>query len=120
MKTTNKLIPFVLKSHLEGYNHCGWGNGYVALPKGHPCFGMDYDAIHSKYQIEVHYGLTWARLQNAEGLRNAPEEVKDMWVVGFDTAHLGDSLENWPTESSVMFEAMRLKEQLENLIENES
>jgi len=31
-------------------------NGYVALPKGHPCYGKGYDNI----DVEVHGGLTFS------------------------------------------------------------
>lgn len=114
MKTESKLISFVLASRLH-ITDVGWGNGYVALPKEHPCFGMDYDAIHEKYpQLEVHCGLTWSQLQDDKGLIGAPEEVYGMWVVGFDTAHYGDSLATWP-ELMVKLEADRLKAQLEEI-----
>lgn len=54
----NKLIAFVIPSHLPGMG--GWGNGYVAIPEGHPCFGKDYDQIYDEYNINVHGGLTFS------------------------------------------------------------
>lgn len=84
---------------------CGWGNGYVAIPKGHPCFGMGYDQIHSKYDIEAHGGLTFAEageeLVNWQVRLDENQEIpqefltKDYWIVGFDTAHYQDTLQNW-------------------------
>lgn len=105
MKT--ELIAFVIPTHMPGYG--GWGNGYVALPEGHPCFGLDYDQIHDRFDIDVHYGLTYSDKANEYN----PEEVQGMWVVGFDTLHSGDDMSKWPDEESVMREAERLKEQLE-------
>lgn len=117
METDKKLIAFVLPSRIKSYiMDVGWGNGYVAIPEGHPCFGMDYDAIYEKYShIEAHGGLTWSALQDEKGLTLAPDEVKGMWVVGFDTAHYGDTLERWP-ELMVRLEAERLKRQLEEIL----
>lgn len=54
--------------------------GYVALPKGHPCYGKDYDDIG----VEVHGGLTFAR----EG--DGKDWAKGYWWLGFDCAHAWD------------------------------
>ena len=86
----NKLIAFTLPTPPYSAGMGGPANGYVAIPEGHPCFGMDYGSIHDKYSISVHYGLTWSRLQDDKGLTGAPDEVKGMWIVGFDTLHYGD------------------------------
>jgi len=49
----DKLISFVLPlTHLSVIS-VGWGNGYVALPKNHPCFGKDYDSI----AVNIHGGI---------------------------------------------------------------
>lgn len=44
---TKKCVPFVVKNGwLKGMDH-GWGNGYVAVPEGHPLFGKGYsEEIH--------------------------------------------------------------------------
>jgi len=76
----------------------GWGNGYVDMPRSHPMYGKHYDEIN----VDVHGGLTYA------------EEVEGMWRVGFDTAHLGDCLDNWP-KRAVLYEAERLMKQLEKM-----
>jgi hypothetical protein len=49
-------------------------NGYVAVGKEHPLFGKQYDAL----DVSVHGGLTYSNKQG------------DLWVFGFDTAHLYD------------------------------
>ena len=102
-----KLISFAVETHLPGMG--GWGNGYVAIPKGHPCFKMDYDAIHAKYKsLEVHGGLTFSSATHGK----QPTETKDMWIVGFDTLHYGDDMQRWPTKKSVLIEADKLNAQL--------
>ena len=80
----------------------GWGNGYVRLPKGHPCYGMGYEQI----DVDVNGGLTYAAEETYK--------KKKYWVVGFDTAHYGDTPEKWSQET-VEAETIRLKEQLEEL-----
>jgi len=103
-----ELIAFTVETHMPGIG--GWGNGYVAIPEGHSCFGMDYDAIHDKYEIDVNGGLTFARYKHGKR-----PDITGMWIVGFDTLHYGDTMERWPDEASVMREAIRLKEQLEKI-----
>lgn len=94
----------------------GWGNGYVCIPEGHPMHGMSYDDIHRTWDIDVNGGLTFsesgASCKSSEW--GVPDFVKETdWVIGFDTAHLGDTLERWPTEASVLAEAKRLAGQIE-------
>jgi len=72
----------------------GWGNGYVAVPKGHPWYGMNDGDINAN----VHGGLTYTDLGG------------DYWVVGFDTCHLDDTPELWPMEA-VVAETRQLMEQ---------
>ncbi len=107
----NKLIAFVLPSPLPGRG--GWGNGYVAIPKSHPCFGIDYDNIND---IEINGGLTFA----SNDIPGQPKETEGMWIVGFDTLHYGDTPERWPDENSVMIEANYLKSQLEAMTKKEN
>ncbi len=60
--------------------------GYVAVPKGHPCYGKDYDHIpyDDLFPIRVHGGLTFSR----EG--NGDTWPKGYWWLGFDCAHAWD------------------------------
>lgn len=104
-----KLISFVLPSPLPG--HGGWGNGYVALPPGHPCYGLDYDTIHDRYDINVNGGLTYSEPYD---VTRDPAECIGMWIVGFDTMHAWDSISNWP-KGAVLLEALRLQSQFENI-----
>lgn len=103
-----KLIAFAVPSSISGM---GWGNGYVALPKGHPCFGVYYNDIQEVFNISVHCGLTYSDTHQSWH----PPQTNGMWVVGFDTAHFMDSLKDWPNRRSVMKEANRLKRQLEKI-----
>lgn len=123
-RDTNKLpqtmeLKFYVKEitwlmRLHGIDF-GWGNGYVCLPEGHPCFGMDYDAIHDAYNIDVNGGLTFACHSDEIKKERVPELPEGTWwVVGFDTAHSWDTLERWPKES-VELETKKLMEQLTNL-----
>ncbi len=93
---------------LQGIEH-GWGNGYVLIPIGYPLHGKNYYDI----DVDVHGGLTFSK--NAADL-DWPEissEDKECWVIGFDTSHYKDSIENWPKEE-VEEETIRLAEQIEN------
>ena len=93
----------------------GWGNGYVAVPKEHKLHGLDYYEIEDIANIEVNGGLTLSC--SASKFNDTPElteEFKDYWVLGFDTAHLYDSLEKWPKEA-VEKETNYLKLQLEKI-----
>lgn len=90
----DKLIPFIeiiektqwrgpLNIYLSKWS-TGWGNGYVHLPPGHKWYGWDYNTI----PVDIHGGLTFGQWDK--------EHIN--WVIGFDTAHSGDTLENWPKE----------------------
>ena len=56
----NSLKVFALPSPLTGYGRCGWGNGYIIIPEGHPLHGMNYNDIEDKYGLAVHGGLTYS------------------------------------------------------------
>jgi len=58
----------------------GWGNGHVALPWWHPWYNIIYDDI----PVQVHGGLTYSQL----------DKSTSFWVIGFDTNHGGDDLNN--------------------------
>lgn len=101
---------------LPNYYDKGWGNGYVCIPKGHPCHGLGYDEIHSKYpDLEVHGGLTFADPSNELDWPEIPKECKKgFWIVGFDTAHYQDSMTAWP-KIMVNLEAQNLAKQLSEI-----
>lgn len=91
----------------------GWGNGYAAVPEGHPLHGVGYyDA-----NIDAHGGLTFA--EAADTLEDwlpvdLVESLRGHWIFGFDTAHWGDTLERWPKEA-VEAETKRIVDQLQAL-----
>lgn len=90
----------------------GWGNGYVAIPKGHTLYGKSYDEIHDLIpMLEVNGGLTFSEKASDLDWVEIPSDCKDCWIVGFDTAHSWDTLEHWPKEM-VEIEAEQLKERL--------
>lgn len=60
----------------------GYGNGYIGLPKEHPWFGKEYDEL----DVDVHGGLTFSDYR--------PETGRDIWWIGFDTAHYMDDKYN--------------------------
>lgn len=126
MEITKTSFWFVLPTHLpEMLPNIGWGNGYVAIYKGHPYWGKDYDDV----PVDVHYGLTYAASLKGwlDGTKYGQmvaeavgeEKIKsiqpdDWWVFGFDTLHLGDNIQKWPKEA-VEAETKRLQEQLDEL-----
>ena len=77
----------------------GWGNGYVGLPFWHPWYKLGYDDI----PVDVHGGLTFSNL----------DEETDLWIIGFDTNHGGDNMENrsfmWIEEETHRLQSQCLK-----------
>jgi len=96
----------------EKFMDFGWGNGYVVIPKGHPLHGKDYDKIHDLIPtLTVNGGLTLADYADNLQWKELPEGSEGAWVVGFDTAHIGDTLIRWSKEA-VIQETEKLKNQL--------
>jgi hypothetical protein len=109
-----ELKAFTIEAQvLPTFMDRGWGNGYVAIPKGHKLYEVDYQG-EAFYDIEVNGGLTYGNY--AENLLKDPEAQgidPKAWVVGFDTAHYMDTLQRWP-EEAVRDEANSLLEQIAN------
>jgi len=98
----------------------GWGNGYVLLPTNHPYHGVDYDDI----PIQIHGGLTFGEKFNSDGFLewvgdmeifgsvdfNNCDKFNGYWIIGFDTNHHSDNLENCSLDF-VSNEVVRLLEQ---------
>ncbi len=111
-----------LKTHLIpinwlGNSITGWGNGYVAIPEGHPFFGMGYDEIQSRYEISIHGGLTFGSKIDGKDKR-FPADFIGMYVIGFDCAHYADTPETCPKEY-VEAELANLLAQCEKPVLNE-
>ena len=112
--TVNKRI----KAFVEMEKMGGYANGYVAVPPGHPLWGMDYDNVDNK--INIHGGLTYSDMsdnmmesQNIEILDETVDSLPSgWWVFGFDTLHYMDTLENWSREMCIK-ETLELRKQLE-------
>ena len=99
------------------FTSAGYANGYVAVPKGHPLYGVSY----SEVDIDVHGGLTFAGKSEVVNLHFDKSKTEYLdgdlpdgyWVFGFDTMHFMDSIDNRPREWCIS-ETNRLKQQLEN------
>lgn len=72
----------IIRATPELPKEMGYGdfNGYVAVPPGHPWFGVHHDAIPN---VVIHGGLTYSEMEGG------------LWVVGFDTLHYGDTATQW-------------------------
>lgn len=110
------------KMHWGWDNSCGYANGYVAIPPEHPLYGCDYDDFY----VDVHGGLTYARLGSVVKSSFNPNYIElisledipdDYWVFGFDTMHWGDTLDNWSREN-VIEEVKKLENFFANYVEN--
>lgn len=87
----------------------GWGNGYVVIPKGHPLYGNDCG------HMSVHGGINFSgyvdKILIEEWDELSPED-EGKWMIGFDTCHYRDNIENCPKEY-VQSEADNLLKQVQ-------
>lgn len=83
----------------------GQANGYVVVPANHPFHGFPYDFVNQ--YVMVHGGLTYSGWE---------KNGHSGYCFGFDTAHLGDTSENW-TVDAVYIEAVNLLKQFNVLAE---
>jgi len=98
----------------------GWGNGYIIIPKGHPLYNKTCSEINDLIPtLKVHGGLTSARSVNSIDCKELPKGSKGGWIIGFHTAHYGDSLTKWSKEA-VIKETEELKKQLIEWTKNQS
>ena len=97
MEIKTKLIPMTWLP--DSIPH-GYACGYVGVPPDHPWYKKDYDDI----EVDVHGGLTWS--DNSVG----DEPANELWWVGFDPAHYGDTQENC-NEQYCLKEVEKLKQQ---------
>jgi hypothetical protein len=92
---------YLIKNNWLPEDSCGWGNGYVVLPPNHEFHGKFYDDIMSS--IDACEELTYSK---ADGNGN--------WVVGWDSAHLHQTMENYPM-SVVLSQTQLLERQLNRI-----
>ena len=78
--------------------HKGWGNGYVALPRRHPYFGLHYDKINERLGHRANGGLTFSKSSDDIQDWEQVAGMSDMWIIGWDTTHWGNTIEEWPRE----------------------
>ena len=98
----------------------GVASGYIVLPHDHLLakLGCDYEVFNATIDFPVHGGFTFAEyaeevLTNREWCAEANLHLlglhpKDL-IIGFDTAHCGDTLDNWTTT--------QVEEHLEDIID---
>ncbi len=101
-----EIKSFVLENTWLMGMDVGWGNGYIVIPKDHPWYMKDYDEI----DVDVHCGLTFGRLIDKAEKDNPFYPYLGEYVIGFDTAHYQDNLQNCPKEY-VEAETEKLKQQ---------
>lgn len=99
--------------------NCGWGNGYVAIPKYNLFYGCDYNdkiiinnkKITPELYFQVHGGITYSDKLTPDFYLDYNHSL-DYWVFGFDTAHYNDNPYNCPKEY-VEKQALYLKKQID-------
>jgi hypothetical protein len=111
MKTFIKKITWLSRKSKYGIPKMefGWGNGYVVISKEHPLYGKTHDELNEF--LDIHGGITFS--DYAKGIIKRKGINDDDWVIGFDTCHYDDTLENWPKEK-VKEETKKLKKQIKN------
>lgn len=96
---------FVLESNTSEYAlERGWGNGYAVVDPNNKLHGLSESEVMGmgvSIESEIAYS---GKMEYIKG--------KEHWVIGFDTAHFGDSIEKWP-KSRVEFVAQELARQVE-------
>ena len=75
------------EGYVHGYHYCIVSLGshpcaYVEIPKGHPCYGLDY----GKIKVSCHGGLTYSE-------KGIGPLFPDAFWIGWDYAHFGDRIE---------------------------
>ena len=101
-----KFFIYEMPDLYEGQRHWWW-NGYVAVPKCHPYYWINYttadDELIDFTGFFVHWGLTFG-----SHLSRCPKELiqqyiddcnwtpdDDMWIFGYDTMHSWDTNQEW-------------------------
>lgn len=107
MKTQTFTDLIAYDEKFISQTNSGWGCGYVHIPKNHPILVKllinDNDGYYNLQIDDFSEEMTWSRW----------DEKNEFFVVGFDTAHSWNNLQN----SSKLFVENKTNE-LKNLIDN--
>ena len=128
------LIALILNTESSSSYKRGSHNGYVLIPSNHVLYAKDNDEADYNLLYPIHGGITYS--QSAESdcsksilslgeIIDISDEIDKIraieylsaekyWVLGFDTAHLGDSPENW-NKTAVTAETEKLFIMLKHL-----
>lgn len=79
----------------------GYLNGYVSIPRAHPAFRKEYYEL----DIECHGGLTFSDI----GVNG--------WNIGFDCAHAGDLIPEFPDSTGVWRDEEYVTNELKSIVE---
>lgn len=105
------LKTFIIENTWLTFTQHWFGNGYVVLPEWHKYNGTHYYDI----PVKVHGGLTFGKKVKDIKWETFAPFIKDLnpedYIVGFDTAHYYDNLDNW-SEREVAQEVRKLSAQL--------
>lgn len=87
----NGIYATVVESDIRHMHdiESGWGRGYVIIPRSHPFFGKSYNDIE---YLNVHGGITLS--ESSESFRLKEFGKIEGWILGFDTAHLNDTIDS--------------------------
>lgn len=104
---------FIIKREEISFLDTGWGNGYISLPSFHPLYKKNYQQINeSNYQLPhgnwtcANYFKDFNSKFKIQVLKNS--NINDLdWILGFDTAHLGDNKKKW-SKKNVLNETLRI------------
>ena len=115
-----KFIAFTVENTwlVEAGMTVGWGNGYVAIPKGHSTYGKSHDELNDC--ILIHGGLTFSTKAEwciTDLFKRKFKEHKisgEYWLVGFDTAHFKDNKQSHD-EAYIKRQTANLLKQLKQL-----
>lgn len=92
-------------------------NGYIAIPEDHPYYGMSHNELI--LDIPLTYSSTGKEaikcLKNIKFIDD-PCDLKDYWVLGFETGNYTDD-SKIRSEEAVVKELLHLREQLEEVYE---
>lgn len=93
------ILWFVKKNVFPNHEgEFGWGNGYAILPPGHPFHGKHHDDIPG---VVVHGGLTFSGKVSDFDWNGLDQFDENCWIIGFDTCHDGDTIEEWSRDKVI-------------------